>query len=192
MAMIGMRYVVASPIQSHTDGSEPTYGTGFVVGGAISGNLSITRNDNNLYYDDVLGESDNGIVATSLELGIDDLLEEVEEKLLNVVKKTSNSVNTYYETSKAAPYVGLGYLRVRKKDNVVKYQAVWNYKMQFGVTSENSTTKGQTIEWQTPTITGKGFGLYVDSSGDATFRKKQVFDTETAAKNWLKGLAGIT
>ena len=192
MAMIGMRYVVASPLQTHTDGSEPTYGTGFVVGGAISGNLSITRNDNDLYYDDALGESDNGITAMSLELGIDDLLEEVEEKLLNVVKKTSNSVNTYHETTKAAPYVGLGYIRVRRKNGETKYQAVWAYKAQFGQTGENTTTKGQTIEWQTPTITGKIAGIDVDGTGDDTFRKKQVFTSESAAKNWLKTLAGIT
>ena len=197
MAMIGLRYVVAAKLTAHTDGSEPTYGTsgsGIVAGGAINANLTITRNTNELYYDDVLGESDNSITSMQLELGLDDLLEATQEYLLGTVAKTSGSptVTTYYDTSKAAPYVGIGYIRVRKKNGAVKYQAVWYFKVQFGLTAENSTTKGESIQWQTPTITGKCAGLYVDSSGDASFRKKQVFDTEADAKAWLKGLANVT
>ena len=197
MAFIGMRHVVAAKLTAHTKGSEPTYGasgSGILAGGAISGNLTINRNTNDLYYDDVLGESDNGISSMQLELGLDDLLEDSAEYLLGLTKTTSGTpaVTTYYETDAAAPYVGVGYIRVRKKGGTVSYQAIWYYKVQFGLTAENSTTKGESIEWQTPTITGKAAGVYVDSSGKASFRKKQVFATEAAAISWLNGLANYS
>ena len=193
MAMIGMRHVVVSQLDGHTDGSEPTYkNSGKIAGGAISGNLNITRNDNDLHYDDVVGETDNGITAMSLELGLDDLLEDVQAYMLGTKTQGTGDDIVYVETSAAAPYVGIGYIRVRRKNGVTKYQAVWYYKVQFGLTTENSQTKGQSIEWQTPTITGKCSGIHVDNSGEAAFRKKKVFDEESAAVTWLNNLAHYT
>ena len=193
MAMIGMRHVVVSQLDGHTDGSEPTYkNSGKIAGGAISGNLNITRNDNDLHYDDVAGETDNGITAMSLELGLDDLLEDVQVYMLGTKTQGTGDDIVYVETSAAAPYVGIGYIRVRQKNGAIKYQAVWYYKVKFGMTTENSKTKGQSIEWQTPTITGKCVGISVDNSGDAAFRKKKVFDEESAAAAWLNNLAHYT
>ena len=198
MAFIGMRHVVGAVFESHTPGSEPTYesGSGFDVGGAISGNLTINRNTNDLFYDDHLGESDNGISSMELELGLDDLLEEIQAKmgLLKAVSTGSgtSAVTTYYETSGASKPIGLGYIRVRRKNGATKYQALWIYKTTFSQNAENAQTKGETIEWQTPTINGKCAGLDTDSSGDYNFRKRQIFDSAAAAEAWLDGLAGIT
>lgn len=195
MAMIGMRHVVAAPFSNHTDGSEPTYGAGFDVGGAISANLTKNRNSNgDLYYDDALGESDQGLISLGLELGIDDLSEEVMDKmgLMKAVSTGSPSVTTYYETSANPTALGVGYMRVRSKKNVVTYQAIWIYKMQFTMDSEQAQTKGESIQWQTPTVNGKGFGLFVDSGDEITFRKIRTFTSESSAATWLDGLAGIT
>ena len=196
MAYIGMRHVVACQLSSHTDGAEPTYETtGFDVGGAISANLTKTRNTNgDLYYDDALGESDQGLIALGLELGVDDITEDVMDKfgILKKVTAGSPSVTTYYETSANPKAVGIGYMRVRQKKGVMKYQGIWIYKMQFSADNESAQTKGESIEWQTPTINGEGFGLLIDSSGDLTFRKIQVFDTAAAAASWLDGIAHIT
>ena len=81
MAFIGMRHVVAAPVSAHTPGAEPTYGTGFDVGMAITGNLTINRNNNPLYADDVIAEDDNGITGMELELGVDDLTDEIEANM---------------------------------------------------------------------------------------------------------------
>ena len=195
MAMIGMRHVVAAPFGTHTDGSEPTYSAGFDVGGAISANLTKNRNTNgDLYYDDALGESDQGLISLSLELGIDDLSEEVMDKmgLMKAVSTGSPLVTTYYETSANPTALGLGYMRVRSKKKVVTYQAIWIYKMQFTLDSEQAQTKGESVQWQTPTVNGKGFGLNIDSGNDLTFRKIRTFTSESAAATWLDALASIT
>jgi len=195
MAFIGMRHVVIARVASHTPGSEPTYSAGMVAGKAITGNLTINRNNNPLYADDVIAEDDNGITSMELELGLDDLLEDVQEYMGLLEKKTtgtgSDAVDTYYDTDDSARDVGVGYIRVRRKNGVTKFQALWIFSALFSIESENSQTKGETIEWNTPTANGRCKGLDVDSSGKRKFRKRRLFDTESDAVEFLDGLAQI-
>ena len=91
MAFIGMRHVVVAKVASHTDGSEPTYTAGMVAGKAISGNLTITRNNNPLRADDDIAENDNGITDMTLDLGTDDLLEDVQAYMGMLKSKTTGT-----------------------------------------------------------------------------------------------------
>ena len=196
MAFIGMRHVVVAKVASHTDGSEPTYTAGMVAGKAISGNLTITRNNNPLRADDDIAENDNGITDMTLDLGTDDLLEDVQAYMGMLKSKTTgtgdDAITTYYDTSASAEDVGIGYIRVRRKNHQTVYQAIWAYSGVFGINNESAQTKGQSIEWQTPVANGQFKGLLVDDSGDLTFRKRRNFDSYAAAEAYLDGLAGIS
>ena len=166
------------------------------MGKAIQGNLTWNRNDNPLYADDAIAENDNGATGGRIELGTDDLLDAVRAYLLGdevVTVGSGTSETTEYETTdEPAPYVGFGYVRVRIKNGVTSYQAVWYHKAQFGETTENAQTKGENIEWQTPTITGRIMGVQNDASLAINFRRRANFDTEAAAKTWLNTKAGIS
>lgn len=198
MAFIGMQHVVAAAIAEETEGSAINYGTnaGFVVGKAIQGNLTWNRNDNPLYADDAIAENDNGVTGGTLELGTDDLIDAVRHKLLGEVEVTvgTGTTATEYETTDdPAPYVGIGYVRVRRHGGTTTYQAVWYHKVQFAETSENAQTKGQSIEWQTPTLTGTIFGVKADApAGKTSYRRHRDFDTLAAAVSWLDNKAGVT
>lgn len=195
MAFIGLRYPVCAQVATHTEGSEPTYSAGKVIGKAIQANLTITRNDNPLYADDTIAEDDNGITGMSLELGLDDITEEVQVYMLGTVKETTGttaSVDTYLDSDASAPPVGVGYIRVRRKGGVTSYQGVWIYKATFGYTDESAQTKGESIEWQTPTVTGRCVGISRTSTGRLDFRARQIFSTEADAMAWLNAKAGIT
>lgn len=195
MAFIGLRYPVVAKLTSHTAGSEPTYTGGMVMGHAMSADLQITRNNNPLRADDVEVEDDNGITSMQITEGVDDISEDVRVYMGLLKEKTGTgegAVTEYYETDGAAFDVGHGYIRVRKKNNVVNFQAVWMFKVMFGEDSESSQTKGESIEWQTPTVTGKAHALDVGGAIGIAFRKKANFGTEAAAKAWLNNLAGIT
>lgn len=197
MAFIGMRHVVMAELESHTPGSEPTYkaGTGRDVGLAINGNLTINRNSNPLYAEDSVAEDDNGITGMELELGTDDLDDETQEAMGLVKAITTGpgdtAVKTYYDSSAPSKKMGLGYVRVRRKHGVTSFQAVWGFSARFSLNSENSQTKGESIEWQTPVVNGKFEGLDTDGSGDFNYRKRQNFATEALAGAWLDSLAGI-
>lgn len=195
MAFIGMRYPVVAKLKAHTAGSMPTYEQGMVVGRAIQGNLTITRNNNPLYADDAEAENDNGVTAMSLETGLDDVTEEVEAYMLGLEEAEAAEIDgaekTYYETDAAAPDVGMGYIRVRKMRGVVSYQAVWYFKGQAGINSKNTQTKGETIAWQTPTVSTRFEAIDVDGKGTQKFRMKVPFDSFENAKKWLDKMANI-
>ena len=196
MAFIGMRHPVAATVATYTKGAEPTYDAGLVIGHAIQGDLSITRNNNPLYGDDAEVENDNGITAMSLTLGVDDLSEETQAymgMLKAVTTGTSPNIETHYLENAGAPKtVGIGYIRVRRLNDVTSFQGVWIYRIQLGKDSENSATKGESITWQTPTATGRAMGTYVDSGDEPSFRKIKNFTTEAAALTWLNSLAGMS
>lgn len=196
MAFIGMRHVVAAKIATETPGAALTYSAGMVVGKAIQGNLTWNRNDNPLDADDAIAENDNGATGGSIDLVTDDLLDAVRAYLLGdeeiTVGTSPNTTTEYESTDEPAPYVGFGYMRVRMKNGVTSYQAVWYHKAQFGETNENAQTKGQTIEWQTPTLTGRIMGVNDNAAGKIRFRRRANFDTAAAAIDWLDDKAGIT
>ena len=195
MAFIGLRYPVIAKLASHTDGSEPTYEAGMVMGHAMSADLQITRNNNPLRADDVEVENDNGITSMQITEGVDDIAEDARVYMGLLKEKTASgqgAVTEYYETDSAAYDLGHGYIRVRRKDNVVTFQAVWMFSVMFSEDSEATQTKGESIEWQTPTVTGRVHALDVGGDIGVAFRKKANFTTEAAAKAWLKNLAGIT
>lgn len=191
MAFIGMRHVVVAEVDTHVAGSEPTYKAGMIAGKAITGNLTKTYNDNPLSADDADAENDNSLLSMSLELGLDDLEEEA-KVYMGLLKSTGTEGDkTYYETSAPSKPMGTGYIRVRRRGGVTTYQVIWIYKVQYQIESENSQTKGRSIEWNTPVANGDCLGLDIDSSGEVTFRKIKNFTTYEAAMTFLDGLAGI-
>ena len=195
MAFIGLRYPVVATLTSHTDGSEPTYGTGMVIGHAIQANLTIERSDNPLRADDRIVEDDNGITGMTLELGVDDVSEAVQVYMLGVAEETgagTSTVKTYIDNDSTSPDVGVGYIRVRRKAGTTTYQAIWIYKAKFAIESEDAQTKGETIEWQTPVLNGRAMAISRNSSGRLDFRARQEFSTEAAAITWLNAKANIT
>ena len=195
MAFIGLRYPVAAAFAQTTEGTMPTYTGGTVVGKAIQANLTKTHNQNPLYADDAIAEDDNSLTAMSLTLGVDDLADTVRAALLGDIAVETGSpaaaTGEYDEGSVSSAPVGFGYIRVRRKGGVTKYQAIWYWKMLFSEDSEDTQTRGESIEWQTPTITGRAQGCYIDDSGVAKFRRRKTFDSETEAKTWLNAKAGI-
>lgn len=190
MAFTGLQYAVVAAITAETEGSAVTYGTGKVLGRMISANISWTRNDNPLYADDAIAENDNGVTGGTIELNIDDISDEGRVYVLGETEVTVTNGKEYETTEAPAPYVGLGFLRVKRKAGVTSYIAEWVHKVQFGMDSEEAQTKGESIEWQTPTLNGKIFGVRNDSSLNNHYRRTATFDTLAEAKAWLDDKAG--
>lgn len=202
MADIGVRYAAFARVSSHTEGSAITYGTGRVIGMMISANVAITRNSSRLYADDVVVEEDNSISEAQITINTDDLALDDEQYMCGLTKNTSktgdNDVNDYEDTDDAAPLGGFGYVRVRSKTDQTtgvttkSYIATWWYKVRASIEAETAQTKGQNLEWQTPTMILRAAGCYIDSTDKLKFRKRQEFLTYVAAKTFINDFANIT
>ena len=191
MAKVGMRHLVYAKVATETPGTSITYSAGADLAPAIRGSVTYDRPDNPLYGDDVMQDNDNGVTGLTLEIETTGLSAANEAALLGLVADGTDAT-LYSVTDAAAPYVGIGFVQVLRNAGTVTYRAVWFPKVQFGLESEETNTRQQNIEWGTPTLTGKGFGVYLDSSGAATFRMQKECSTLAAAQTFLDGKAGIT
>lgn len=191
MAFVGLLYAVAAPIQTEADGQAITYGKGQVIGGMMTAEISYTRNSNPLYADDRVMEEDNSITGGTIKMGVDDVNDDARVMMLGDVKEGDAGEEVNHETGESAPYVGTGYIRVRRKDNKTNYIAYWVHKAIFGIGTESAKTKGQKIEWQTPTLEGSIMGVKNNAALQTRFRERRTFTKESEARTWLNKKAGI-
>lgn len=190
MPVIGLRLAVAAKVKEYTPGKAITYEDGKEIAKAIAANVTWNRIDNPLYANDEISENDNGIVGGQINVNIDDLADEDAAMILGLEKDGTNG--DYTETNAAAPYVGYGYIRVKLKNGAQSYQAMWLHRVQFGMSTENSQTKGEQITWQTPELVGEIMGAQIDNTGAIKYRTRHTAATFEDAKTWLYQKAGIT
>ena len=190
---VGMVYPVAAFIDSYTSGTGITYEDGFVVAEARGATLTWETSDGEFYGDDTLLDSDKGIVGYTLDFEPSGLKTAVRAKLLG---EKEASTDVYRVTGANPPDLGFGYVRVMREDVegavVTRYEGWWFHKLKFSITSEETRTKEKDLEWRVPTLSGKGAGVYLDSSGKVAFADHQDFTTLDAAKSWLNGKANIS
>lgn len=196
MAKIGLRYLVGAEIDTQEMGVAPTYKTGFKIGKMLSAELSVEVADNPLYADDGVAETDKSFTSGTITLGIDDFGnnptegQEIQQNLLGQKIVEVGGVNVIRSSGQTtAPNVGIGYIMVKKLRGVRHYVATWLYKVQFGAPSESSTTKGESIEWQTPEL--EGTIMAVEDFDDDTYRDKATFSTLEEAMAWINGMANM-
>ena len=190
---VGMVYPVCAPVNTYTPGTGITYSTGSVVSEARGATINWDRADGEFYGDDILLDSDNGVMGYTIDFEPAGLSDAIRATLLGeVVGNTSE----YSITDAAAPYVGFGYIRVMRDNSsgtvVTNYEAWWYYRVQFSVNSEETRTKERNMEWRVPTLSGRGTGVRLSSGDTATFAVHETFDSFNDAQAWLKAKASIT
>lgn len=196
MAHIGMKYPVAAP---WSEGN--TYADGFVIAKAINFTGTPNKNDASLYADDAVAETDLSVKDWGTSLNVDDLALKVQADLLGHTYSEASGTGDSATPEQieigsddVAPYFGVGFYKRRRKNNVTTFTVIWLYKVQHSEPTENAETKGESVNFQTPTIEGKAYPVEITGSDGTTkmsVGKKLIFSTEAAAIAWLKKQAGI-
>ena len=182
MARIGLTNLWYSHLTEGTDGT-PTYDGAKQLGKAVSCNVEITNNSATLYADDALAESDTSFASGKITLGVADDDETIFADILG------HSITTEGVVTKAstdvAPYVGVGRVITKMVNGAYKYKAEFLYKCKFSEPSNDENTKGENIEFSTPSVEGI-ISTLADENG--TWGKAQTFTTKSDALTWLKSL----
>lgn len=192
MANTGMKMPVFCVESQYAEGSPITYKPGKVMAHAIAATVTKNLRDNPLYADNTKVENDKGITDYSIELEIDDIEDEIRAELLGEVAIGDGTVTEYAVQDKNPPYVGFGYLTNKIKGGIEKWEGFFFHRVQFATSSEGATTKRESVEWQTPKLSGTGFGVVIDSTGAIDHFRHMNFATEAEATAWLKSKANIT
>lgn len=148
MATIGLDKLFYSKITEDENGEE-TYATPVPLAKAMTAELSIELAEATLYADDGASEIVKEFQSGTLTLGIDDIGTAVAEDLTGA-KIDSNKVLISAGEDGGTP-VAVGF---RAKKSNGKYRYFWLYRVKFGIPTTNLTTKGESIEFSTPSIEG--------------------------------------
>ena len=105
-------------------GTTVSYADGAVMGKATEANIEIdTTEDNNLYADNAIAETDRSFAGGTLTLSTDDLSQDVAKAILGLTENTITGIEgvtdtsvkeLVYDDTQTTPYLGGG-CRVKKK-----------------------------------------------------------------------------
>ena len=189
MARIGLAFSLFAPINEEPNEAPITYKEPLEFNHPIEANVSYERADNPLYGGDVIAENDNSITGGTLAFNNTHLTPEERAAMLGHEKLGTGDDVDYVENDEPSPYGGFGYITSEIENGVKKFQGFWIFKTQLGLNEDNSATKTESTEWQTPTVEGKIMGVKIDATGKNRFRLYRVFTTMEAAKAWVRGKA---
>lgn len=210
MAYVGMKYPVAVALKE-VKGGKAVYvndktggdadGEGFVIGKAINFTGTPNKNDVTLYADDATAETDKTQRNWSVSLNVDDLTLKVRADLLghkyekvesfegmDGMSGVTNAEKMTIGTDDVAPYFGTGFYKRRRKDNVTSYEVVWLYKVQYSEPTENAETKGESVNFQTPTMEGTAYPIELGEGENTKMvvGDKYSFTKEADARKFLE------
>lgn len=205
MAVKGLSFAVAGKY-TNTSGTI-SYTDGMVIGKAIEYSASIESTDNssNLYGDNTLAEVDKNVFKSgTLTLNTTELINTVSAWLLGLGTVThsytpagaSQAVNVteyVFDDNSAAPTIGFGIIEEHQINGVNKYKAVILCRCDPKVPNNAAKTRGETVEWQTPSL---DMAISRSEQNDEDYvhpwKLESWHDSELAAQNYLKSRLGVS
>lgn len=183
MAFIGL----SNPyIAKLVDESSKKYSDGFECGKAITVNVTPNYNEAKLYANNQLAENVKEFKDGNITLGTDRLPSTAAEVCFgHDVSDDGREVT--YKAGDSSNNVGVGFYVDRNIDSVRDYEATVVYKVKFNESANEYNTKGDTIEFKTPSIEGTIAAL---KTGE--WKKTKIFETKDEAVSWLKETLGIS
>lgn len=177
MAKIGLNNFRFGVLTEAADGT-PTYGAAQTPGAAVSCNVEVTNNDASLYADDALQESDTSFSGGTVTMGIDREDQTTMAALLGHTVDASGVM--VRSTNDVAPYVGLGRIVRILRNNTLMFKVEFLNKVKFSEPSQEDTTKGESVEFNTYELEGA-----IAALANGQWSDSKVFTELDDAKTYL-------
>ena len=149
MATVGFDKLYYAPITEAPDTGEETYGEPVFLAKAISAGVSVELAEAVLYADDAADEVVREFKSAKVSLGVKDIGVTQSAKLTGARLDDNGALVSASEDG--GDFVALGF---RAKATGNKHRLYWLYRVKFAVPNINLQTKGDSINFQTPTIEG--------------------------------------
>ena len=140
MAGIGLRKPFYAIYNYNEESGTVTYTGGGLLAKAVEFSASIeSGDDNNLYADDVIAESDRSFSNGSISITTDDLTTEASAAILGITAKeitvgsATKVSELVYDEDAVTPYLGFGVIIPKKRNGVLSFRAVVFPKIMFNV-----------------------------------------------------------
>ena len=180
-------------------GTTVSYSSGAVMGKATEANIEIdTSEDNNLYADNGIAETDRQFTGGTLTLSTDELSQEVSKAILGLKEQSIGTIEgvtdesvqeLIYDETQSTPYLGVGFIVKKVVSGITKWRGVVLTKVMFSVPNDAATTQGESIEWQVPELSAT---IMRDDSATHMWKREATFTTEAQAEAYIKDRLDIT
>ena len=182
MAYVGLR----KPYVAKYDRATKTYSDGFKYSHAVSFNINPNYAEASLYGDDMQVEYEKAFTNAGITLGTTSTpIDAAEVMFGHTVDRTLNKV--IFKATDESNYVGLGIIAPEKVDGANKFVAFIILSAKFADSAESFTTKGDQLQFNTPSIEGSA----VAANDDGEWKITEVFDTEAEAEAFVKNYHNI-
>lgn len=174
-----------------------TYSDGMTLARGVGLTITVEAAEDNLFYaDNVVAETENSRFTNgSATITVDGLANDAAALIFGLSDPETIQVNETsvemqgYGAAMNPPYVGFGCVKQTMNKGKTEYWPVILPKIKFAIPSEDMTTRGETIEWQTEELTA-----VVERDDTAAGNWKRVsatgFDTEAEAFAVVKAILG--
>lgn len=170
-----------------------------LMGKAISASFTPnTPEENPLYANNAIAENDTSAGSGgSLALTLDRMTLEVASELYGTtVKEVTVTVGEEQITGKEIEYYGLetsspvgtAYIKLQQMDGVQSHEVLFYKEGTFTRPTDSAQTMGESVEWQTPEITGSIMGMQGD--GTESWYRVSSWPSQEAAIAYIYNLFG--
>lgn len=198
MPQYGLKNIRAA--QYNLSGGVVSYGSPVKVGDAMTALIEPEIAEASLYAEDAKAEYMRLMVGGTISLGVKYILDAAKTLLLGTRtdsrsisytpagQSTQTSVDVIGQkigANDTGNYVGIAFYSPDMVDTQKKYFCLFIRKALFGPPSMNLQTKGQNIQFQTPTISGQ---FLATDEADQDFYAWALVDDEDAARAWVQAV----
>lgn len=179
MATIGVKDLFAAKVIEGVDGVE-TFETPSRLAKLIKIGLSVEIAESVLYGDDSVDTVEKEFVKGVITVNPTDITNEKAAELLGQEIDADGVI--YAGENDEPPYWAIGF---RAKKPGQKYKYIWLYKVKFKIPNEEFETKGDGINFLTPTIEGE----FIKLNKNGLWKADAVLPTSSpVAQAWFTGV----
>lgn len=161
------------------------YRNSFRCGKAVSTSVNPAYNEASLYGDNQEVENVKEFKNAGVNLGVTELPSIAARIMLG--HNVSGDGTEISKTEDSTGYVGYGFITSEMVDGKKTYRSCVLPKVKFAEGEESYETKGDSIVFKTPTLSGTAIG---DTDGAWRIKSPQ-YDTEEEADKWIRVQLGV-
>ena len=162
------------------DDETEKYNGALTLGKAIDCKVSLDLNSAELYADDTLAESDYSVKKGTVTITFD---EDDDETIATLTGHEISDGEIIRKDTDTPPYIGFGRIITKVVNGNYSYKVEFLNKVKFKDAMPDEKTKGESIEYTTPSLEGSVMKLQ-----DGTWSISKTFTTHTEALAYLESL----
>ncbi len=171
---------LSKPWVAKYDVNTGRYSDGFKCGKAVNTSVTPNYNDASLFADNQVDDTVTEFKNANVTLGVNSL--PVKAAIIMFGHTVTEEGEEIHNSGDSAKYVGYGFIVAERVNGEKKFRACILVKVLFKEGEESYETKGDSIVFKTPTISG-----IASERDDGVWRiKSPICDTEEEADRWIR------